>query len=90
MTMEHRWQTRYTSSVDVEVSRLHEPLGCASLLDVSAGGIGLGCSFGLHVGEVVDVVPPEGGRPARFLVVHVSPQRCGLMLLGASAADEVG
>ncbi len=86
--MEHRWQRRYPSSLQVEVSRLHEPLGCAELLDVSAGGIGLSCAFSLHAGEVVEVVPPEGGRAARFLVVHISPQRCGLMLLGAAESAE--
>jgi len=87
--MEHRWQRRYAAAVDVEISRLGEPVGCACLVDVSAGGIGLNCALGLHVGEVVEVVPPEGGRPARFLVVHVDDERCGLMLLGASDSESV-
>ena len=62
MTMEHRWKRREPVNLDVEVYKDGALLGAARALDVSAGGMGLACRFGLRVNDVVEVQLPEEGH----------------------------
>ena len=86
MTMEHRWKTRQPTNLDVDVYKDGARLGTARALDVSAGGMGLACRFGLKINDVVEVQLPEEGHYgyANYLVVHADAERCGLMFLSFS------
>lgn len=90
MTMEHRWEKRNCSSLDVAVYKRGECLGCAQTIDMTLGGIGLACTLDLQAGEVVEVELPEEGRYGygRYLVVHAGQGRCGLMYLSLSDHDK--
>jgi len=91
MTMEHRWQMRNCSTLDVAVYKRGERLGCAQTVDVSSEGIGLNCgTLGLQTGEVVDIELSEEGHYGygRYLVVHVGQGRCGLMLITLLGHDK--
>jgi len=90
MTMEHRWQKRNSSNLDVAVYKKGKHLGCAQAVDMSLEGIGLACTLDLKKGEVVEIELPEEGRYgyARYLVVHAGHGRCGLMFISLSERGE--
>jgi len=91
MTMEHRWQKRNCSILDVAVYKRGERLGYAQTVDVSLEGLGLSCStLNLQAGDVVDIELPKEGHYdyGRYLVVHVGQGRCGLMLISLLGHDK--